>query len=164
MKSNWWIDLLAMIGIMASVSCAIAEDKNDDIAKKAVEEFNKALNTKKVAEVMKTIDVPFYFHNSGLDDSKEYIQEHWNEVLRGARNYLTLKIKIKEVTTFEKLRQKEWKDLSEEGEKEIVKIEKLLGKDHRILKAEFQFDDGTWEPKIAVRITNGKGIVVGLFR
>jgi hypothetical protein len=149
--------LTALLFVALAGSLAVAADKDEDKAKEAATAFLKALKTKDVDAVMKTVDVPFLFEGKGVIEK--------TDDLKSSMKTITEKVEIDKIPTelgkmldvaaIRKLFEKK------DDKKPLENIEKVLGKTGY---AVFFVRDGKERGAVLVRIKDDKAVVVGLPR
>jgi hypothetical protein len=149
----------AMLIGTAVAAGAQGEGKDKDaLARKVVEQFCKAFSAKDLDGMMNEADVPFCREGGNniekRDDLKEFLRKAL-EVRDPSKDTITIKL----VTTLPELEKSEGKFTDAERKA----MEAVLGKDHRVVKIEWNRPGERKHPSlILIRIQKDKAKVVGL--
>ena len=140
----------------------IAAIDSDKLTKECGEAFIKALMDSKVDDALKLCATPFLDPNGKVSDTLD-------EVAREFKNGppAGIEIKVGETIALEKFnewaKKKSQKELSEEQTKQYGEF---LGKDGRIVMLEVkhmgQAPPGDYQPRMLIRIKDGKAQIVGV--
>jgi hypothetical protein len=164
MRNSWLPRLVLGMLLLATSSALSAEEKTDDIAKNTVEKLLKQIKEKNVKEVMKIVDVPFYWDskpNPHLLKTKEGVEGRWKGLLTESEDLEKVEFTIKETLTLDKYVDSTGKKLSTEEEKILTE---LLGGEHRIYRTRMKWGERDVILSFGVRVKDKKGTVVGVFR
>lgn len=164
MRNPGWAVLVVGMGLLATTVTMSAEEKTDDIAKKAVENFFTVLKSKKVDEMMKIVDVPFYW----LSEPRPIVWKTTADLKEAFHGFMTetpglakAEMTIQDTLTLDKYVDSTGKKLSAEDEKQLTE---LLGKEHRIYRTRMKIGENAVTLSFGVRVKDKKGTVVGVFR
>ena len=132
--------------------------KSDALAKEAVEQFFKAFKAKDLEALMKGADVPFCREGgknlAKREDLKQFLQKALDR-----RDPSKDSMRIARVTTLPKLEEAEGKFT----EAERKTVETVLGKDHRVVKVEWdRHGEGKHKVLFFIRLQEGEAKVVGI--
>src|SRR5262245_263454 len=150
--------LTTLLLVSLAGSLAVAADKDEDKAKEAVTAFLKALKSKDVDAVMKTVDVPFFLEGKdGVIDKTDDLKSKMKTFLEKVEpDKLQLEIgKTLDVAAIRKLFE------GKDDKKSLENVEKVLGKTGY---AVFLLRDGKERGAVLVRIKDDKAAVVGIPR
>src|SRR5262249_2820431 len=161
MVNNRFVPLLAaalLVGMGDQGSSTESGDKTDTLAREVVERFFRAFTAKNLDGLMKEVDVPFCREGGKNIEKRDDLEPFFQKVLQ-ARNPSKDSIAIKWVTTLPELEKREGKFTDEERKT----IEAVLGKDHRVVKVEWnRAGDGKHRRLIFVRFQKSTAKVVGI--
>lgn len=148
----------ALAGIATGVAAQEKGDKTDTVAKETVEQFFKAFKAKDLDGLMKTVDVPFCREGGRNIDKRDDLKQLLQKAL-DVRDPSKDTLVIKLVTTLPKFEASEGKFTDNERKA----VEEVLGKDHRVVKVEWNRSEGGKSMYlIFVRLEKGKAKVVGM--
>ena len=127
-------------------------------AKEAVARFFKALQAKDIDALMHEADIPFCREGGSNIKQRDALKQFFQKALE-IRDVSKDTITVKLVTTLPELEKSEGKFTDDERKAS----EEALGKDHRVVKAEWdRFGEGKRGALIFVRLRKGKAKVVGI--
>jgi hypothetical protein len=139
--------------MLDSVTASGAADdppKEERLARDAATRFIKALNAKRLDELMKIADVPFWSGDEELIEDRDELRKLLKEAVEGMGDR-TFPTEVTQVLTYAEARKKI------EDAKTLALLDKLLDRTDRLVG--FGKDGGA--PGVLVRIRNGKARVVG---
>jgi hypothetical protein len=155
--------LVAGLFVVLATSVASAADKDEDKAREATRAFLRAVKTKDIDTVMKTVDAPFavdFGHPSAqtfekTDDVKAALKKILEKVMP---DKIPVDVgKVYDMTSFGKLA----KEMGAKGLAEAA--EKFVGKTGFAVTLKDK-EDGTEEGGVLVRIKDGKAYVAGMLK
>jgi hypothetical protein len=133
-------------------------DEADAQAKEAVAQFFKAFKDKDIDGLMKAADVPFCREGGQNIANRDELKQFLHKAL-SARDVSKDVLTVKQVTTLPRLEASEGRFTDAERKA----LEAALGKDHRVLKVEWdRVGEGKHKALILVRIQKGEAKVVGI--
>jgi hypothetical protein len=144
----------AVAGVLLILAPARAEDKADQQAREAVNQFMKAVKSRKIDDVMKTVQVPWFHEGKRVIKDRDELKQEFEKLFE-KRDFAGLTFEIKDVASYGSVRTKV-------NEKERELLDQVVEKEDRVVL--ITLDSKMKEEKITllVKERQGKAAVVGL--
>ncbi len=140
--------------VLALALAAFAEDKTDEQAKEAANQFMKAVKARDIDAVMKTVQVPWFHNGKKVIKERDELKQEFGKLFE-KRDFAGLNYEIKQVVSYDSVRKKV-------NDKERELLDEVVGKDDRVVLV--VLDNKMKEERVTllVKQREGKAAVVGL--
>jgi len=149
--TNWYLVAACLLAWPAG---ALAQEKNEKLARQAAEEFLKAVKAEDLDATMKAVDVPFFMDGQRNIKDRDELRKEFASIY-DKKDLTQIAFEVKEVHAFEK-----FQDKFSEKDRELLK--EVAGKGDFIVHVEIATPGKKEAVALVVRLRDGKAKVAGL--